>query len=144
MLPGSEDVIQPKKVSRPSLVRKQMSAYYWSLKSSSEPLEMWLRKTHERNPDASLCMWCCVVVNMEALRCSAKVKGQTCAAAVRAKPHNTHRHTQIHTDDFMALESAIHLNKRWRTEEAHCEPPMTRITLPRPSQLVQHISVRPT
>lgn len=74
------------------------------------------------------------------------------AAAVRLKvkpvqqlweqdPHDTHTHTPA--EDFMALESAIHLNKRCGTEEAHCEPPVKRITLPRASQPAQHISVRP-
>lgn len=39
-----------------------------------------------------------------------------------------HKHTH-HTQAFMGLESAIHLNKRWLTLGAHCEPPMVRLTL---------------
>lgn len=83
-------------------------------------------KTSKKNNNSScipVCFWIrvCLYVCTSSLRassCDVKVRGQKCAAAVRPRS-SWNTHTQV----LMALESAIHLNKRWLTQGAHCEPP---------------------
>lgn len=61
--------------------------------------------------------------SLEASSGNVKVRGQTCAAAVRPKTF-----WDTHTS-FYDLRVSNNLNKRWLMQGTLCEPPIIRLTL---------------